>query len=266
MFHRRFESTMVSPEPRFARIAAMIGDPTRARMLSALMGGQFMAAGELAAAAGVSAQTASGHIGKLLASELVVLRTQGRHRYFRLADAEIGHALEALSLVAERSASASKWEQGAYKPLKVARTCYSHLAGELGVALFEGMLARGTITAFEGQFLLSRKGHEELTALGVELAPALAREAGEAAGPASRRLAYPCLDWSERRDHLAGTLAVALLALALERGWLRRVANSRALTLTPPGRKAFEPWLSGAREQVPSKAEGREDQELSQAL
>jgi DNA-binding transcriptional ArsR family regulator len=129
---------MTSPEPRFARIAAMIGDPTRARMLSALMGGQYLAAGELAAAAGVSAQTASTHITKLLDSELVALRVQGRHRYLRLADAEIAHALEALSLVAERGAASAKWEQGAYKPLKAARTCYSHLAGELGVALFDG--------------------------------------------------------------------------------------------------------------------------------
>src|SRR5213075_486957 len=110
----RSESTdthrMNSPEPRFAKVAAMIGDPTRARMLAALMGGQYMAAGELAAAAGITAQTASTHIAKLLDAELVVTRTQGRHRYFRLADADIAHALEALSLVAERNASASKWE------------------------------------------------------------------------------------------------------------------------------------------------------------
>jgi DNA-binding transcriptional ArsR family regulator len=254
---------MVSPEPRFARIAAMIGDPTRARMLSALMGGQFLAAGELAAAAGVSAQTASGHIAKLLASELVVLRAQGRHRYVRLADEEIGHALEALSLVAERSASAAKWEQGAYKPLKIARTCYSHLAGELGVALFEGMLSRGTIAAQDGSFLLTPQGRVELTALGVDL-PAL-QSSGASAPAGARRLAYACLDWSERRDHLAGTLAVALLAHALQRGWLRRAPESRALTLTPPGRKALEPWLA-CRARVDASGVGRKDQELSQAL
>src|SRR2546423_11903439 len=138
------------PEPRFAKVAAMIGDPTRARMLSALMGGQYLAAGELATAAGVTAQTASMHIAKLVDAELVVARSQGRHRYFRLADAEIGHALEALSLVAERGAQADKWTQGPYKPLKAARTCYSHLAGELGVALFEGLLARGTLVGCDG--------------------------------------------------------------------------------------------------------------------
>jgi DNA-binding transcriptional ArsR family regulator len=229
---------MTSPEPRFARVAAMIGDPTRARMLSALMGGQYLAAGELAAAAGVSAQTASTHIAQLLDSELVVLRTQGRHRYLRLADAEIAHVLETLSLVAERGASASKWTQGAYKPLKAARTCYSHLAGELGVALFDGLLARGTIVPCDGHFALSASGRDELQQLGVALPPVNAA--------AARRVAYACLDWSERRDHLAGSLAVALLEHALQQGWLRRVSDSRALTLTPPGAQALARWIGVA--------------------
>jgi DNA-binding transcriptional ArsR family regulator len=192
---------VISPEPRFAKIAAMIGDPTRARMLAALMGGGFMAAGELAQAAGVTPQTASTHIAKLVDSELVVARSQGRHRYFRLADADIAHALEALSLVAERNAVADKWERGAYKPLKAARTCYGHLAGELGVKLFEGLLARGTLTPHEGHFTLTEKGREQLAALGLSL---------PAATSTARRFAYPCLDWSERRDHLAGALAEAM--------------------------------------------------------
>ena len=101
-----------SPEPRFARIATTIGDPTRARMLSALMGGEYLSAGELAAAAGVAPQTASTHIARLLESDLVVLRAQGRHRYFRIADGEVAQALETLSIVAERSAGFAKWEQG----------------------------------------------------------------------------------------------------------------------------------------------------------
>ena len=234
---RRFRD-MNTPEPRFAKVAAMIGDPTRARMLSALMGGQYLAAGELAAAAGVTAQTASAHIAKLVDSELVVARAQGRHRYFRLADADIAHALETLSLVAERSASADKWEQGAYKPLKAARTCYSHLAGELGVALYEGLLKRGTLTPCDGHFALSGAGREELEALGVAL-PAAAQ------GANARRFAYPCLDWSERRDHLAGSLAVTLLDHAMTQRWLRRASDgSRALSLTPSGAKALAPWLA----------------------
>ncbi len=136
---------MHSPEPRFARIASVIGDPTRARMLSALLAGRFLSAGELAAMAGVTAATASAHIAKLVDAGLLVTRRQGRHHYLGLADAEIAHALEALSLVAERDGADRRWSQGAYKPLKAARTCYRHLAGELGVALLDGLLARGTI-------------------------------------------------------------------------------------------------------------------------
>ncbi len=227
----------ISPEPRFAKVASMIGDPTRARMLSALMGGEFLAAGELAAAAGVSAQTASTHIAKLLDAELIVLRTQGRHRYLRLAGEDVAHALEALSFVAERSASADKWAQGAYKPLKAARTCYRHLAGELGVALFEGLLRRGSIVPEAGHFRLTPEGCAELGALGVPLPDAPMPPS------AARRFAHPCLDWSERRDHLAGTLATALLDHGIERKWLARRAGSRALTLSPAGAAALAPWI-----------------------
>jgi DNA-binding transcriptional ArsR family regulator len=224
------------PEPRFARIATMIGDPTRARMLSALMGGGWLAAGELATAAGVTAATASAHIAKLVDGELVVARTQGRHRYFRLADADIGHALEALSLVAERSANAAKWDHGAYKPLKAARSCYRHLAGELGVRLLDGLIARATVVRADGGFALTDAGRAELAALGVDVAQPVAPTA-------ARRFAYPCVDWSERRDHLAGTLAAALLDAAIERRWLLRTPESRALTLTPAGARALAPWL-----------------------
>ena len=227
---------MSSPEPRFARVAAMIGDPTRARMLAALMGGQYLAAGELARCAGVSAQTARAHIAKLLDSELVVLRTQGRHRNLRLADEHIAHVLESLAIVAERGVSAGKWEQGAYKPLKAARTCCRHLAGELGVALYEGLLARGTLQPQDGHFALSDAGRAELQRLGLVLPSETAASA--------RRFAFACLDGSERRDHLAGSLAVALLDHALATGWLRRAPGSRALRLTPAGTKALAPWIA----------------------
>ncbi len=227
---------MTAPEPRFAKIAAMIGDPTRARMLAALMGGGYLAAGELAQAAGVTPQTASAHIAKLVETELVAVRTQGRHRYFRIADADIAHALESLSLVAERSAAADKWARGPYKPLKAARSCYGHLAGELGVRLCDGLLARGTLAPHDGHFMLTATGRAELQALGLDLP----------AGAPSRRHAYPCLDWSERRDHLAGSLAVAMLEHGLSQGWLLRQKDSRALTLTASGERAWAPWLAGA--------------------
>ncbi len=225
---------MPSPEPRFAKIAAMIGDPTRARMLSVLMNGEFVAAGELAGAAGISAQTASTHIAKLLDAELIVLREQGRHRYVRLAGDEVAQVLEALSFVAERSAHADKWERGAYKPLKAARTCYRHIAGELGVALFDGLLARGTLAAEQSHYALTDAGRAELQGLGIELPND---------STASRRFAHACFDWSERRDHLAGSFAVTLLDHGLAQGWLRRVKDTRALQLTPPGAKALARWI-----------------------
>lgn len=228
---------MVSPEPRFARVAAMIGDPTRARMLAALMGGQALSAGELARAAGVGASTASTHIAQLIDSELVALRVQGRHRYLRLADAEIGHALEALSLVAERRAGASKWDQPAYRPLKAARSCYTHLAGELGVALFDGLLRRRTLQPCDGGFELTDAGRTQWQALGVDV-----DEVSGRGGPA--RFAYPCLDWSERRDHLAGRFASAVLEHGLAHDWLRRIGDSRALRLTPTGSAALAPWIN----------------------
>jgi DNA-binding transcriptional ArsR family regulator len=238
---KRTHTMQPAPEPRFAKVAAMIGDPTRARMLAALMGGEYLAAGELASAAGISAQTASAHIAKLVDAELVVVRSQGRHRYLRLADADVAKVLEALSFVAERSAHADKWEQGAYKPLKTARTCYSHLAGELGVALFEGLLARGALVPCDGHYALSDAGRADMGALGLDLPDGPHGPQG-----AARRFAHACFDWSERRDHLAGNLAVGLLQLSLDRGWFRRTPGSRALQLTVPGSRALGPWLAPA--------------------
>lgn len=226
------------PEPRFARIATTIGDPTRARMLAALMGGEYLAAGELAQAAGVTPQTATAHIAQLVEAGLVELRRQGRHRYLRIADAEVARILESLSLVAERRADRTKWEHGAYKPLKAARTCYDHIAGELGVALFDGLLARGTLVASPSGYALSDEGRAQWRALGLEPDASVTTRAREA---------YACLDWSERRDHLGGRLAARLLAHGLEHCWLSRVHGTRALELLPAGRTALEPWLHAAQ-------------------
>lgn len=231
---------MNAPEPRFAKVAAMIADPTRARMLALLMNGQAHTAGELAAAAGVTAATASGHLSQLVDTELVVPRAQGRHRYFRLADERIAHALEALSLVAERGAAEAKWQQADYLPLKRARTCYCHLAGELGVAWLEGLLRCGHLQSQPGWYALTPSGAAALVAAGVVLPPRLPQ-----AEAAQKRFAYPCLDWSERRDHLAGTLAVSLLENARAHDWLRPQPGSRALSLTPLGRQALAPWVAG---------------------
>ena len=213
-------------EPRFARIAAAIGDPTRARMLGALMDGASLPAGEIAQAAGINPSTASGHLARLIDEGLVAVQAQGRHRYYRVRDADVARALEALSVVAERSSARDKWQREPYRPLKFARSCYRHLAGELGVRLHQALLTRKGLMGTEDGYELTVAGRSWLEDIGLDPA-SIAR--GE-------RYAYPCLDWSERRHHLAGSLATSLLEHFLGRRWLVRTPGSRALKLTPHGR------------------------------
>lgn len=219
-------------EPRLARVAAMVADPARSRMLAYLMSGEFASAGELARAASVSAATASGHLARLLAADFVICEPRGRHRYYRLADAEVAHALEALSLVAERGTHERSWSAPARQRLRLTRCCYGHLAGQLGVRLFDRLRSEGHLVPADDGLALTDSGRVWLAQIG--LAPP-ARIAG-------RRYAYPCLDWSERRDHLAGLLADALCRHLVDRGWLRR-DSGRALALTPSGRTELLPRL-----------------------
>lgn len=219
------------PEPRFARVAAMMGDPTRARMLALLLGNPCATAGEIARCAGITPQTASAHLVKMMRAELIAARQQGRHRYFRLANDEVAHALEALSVVAERRAVGSRavqWARGAYRPLREARSCYGHLAGRLGVALHDRLLEGRFLTLMEETYRLSGDGRAMLEGLGLGV---------ERFEHARQPLVYPCLDWSERRDHFAGPLAVALLGHFLARRWLRRIDGTRAVAPTPAGRR-----------------------------
>jgi DNA-binding transcriptional ArsR family regulator len=225
--------SLPSVEPRFARIAAAMGDPTRARMLSVLLSGASLPAGEIAQAAGVNASTASQHLALLVDEGLVAMQAQGRHRYFRVKDADVAHALEALSLVAERASAGGKWHREPFQPLKYARTCYRHLAGELGVRLHEALVARGRLK-------VGRHGYD-ITPAGLGWLEEIGMEAGGAAG--GERFAFPCLDWSERREHLAGRLATGLLDHFMARRWLVRVGESRALKLTPQGSRTLLPLL-----------------------
>jgi DNA-binding transcriptional ArsR family regulator len=219
-------------EPRIARVAAMIADPARSLMLAYLLSGEFASAGELAAAASVQPATASGHLAKLQEADLVVCEARGRHRYYRLADQDVAHALEALALVAERPTHARMWEHPTRSRLRFARCCYGHLAGELGVNLLMAMLARQALTAAHDGYALTPQGQQWLGGLGMAPTPPTAR----------RRFAYPCLDWSQRRDHLAGQLADEMLAHFVDKGWLRR-ADGRALALTPLGQQVLMPAL-----------------------
>ncbi|WP_242671338.1 ArsR/SmtB family transcription factor [Hylemonella gracilis] len=219
-------------EPRLARVAAVVADPARSRMLAYLLSGDYASAGELARAASVTPATASGHLGKMLEAQFIVCEQRGRHRYYRLADAEVAHALESLALVAERDVHEREWARPERERLRQARCCYGHLAGALGVRLFDSLLQREGLRASPEGFDVSEAGRAWLAELGYT----------PSAPTRKRRYAYRCLDWSERRDHLAGQLADGLLQHFLERGWLRR-GTGRAIELTPTGQQALLPRL-----------------------
>lgn len=227
---------MATPhEPRLARVAAMVADPARSRMLSHLLSGDFATAGELARAGSVTAATASGHLAKLVDARFVVCEPRGRHRYFRLAGPEVAHALEALALVAEQGERDEAWSRPQRRALREARCCYGHLAGRLGVRLFESLLAGEGLQAAPEGYALTERGRAWLADLG--FAPA--------APNGRRRYAYACMDWSERRDHLAGQLADELFRHCVDKDWLRRGAG-REVALTPRGQRLLLPRLSPA--------------------
>jgi DNA-binding transcriptional ArsR family regulator len=213
--------------PPIARVAHLIGDPARANMLSALMSGKALTASELTRAAGVTAQTASGHLAKLQDGGLVLCAQQGRHRYFRLAAPEIADVLESLMSVAVRQGPSDVRTGPSDAALRRARVCYDHLAGEAGVALVDGLAASGRLLARDGGFSVPAEGRRFFCAFGVDMDRLEAQR---------RPVCRACLDWSERRPHLGGGLGAALLEQFLAKGWMRRVEGSKALFVTPKGR------------------------------
>jgi DNA-binding transcriptional ArsR family regulator len=211
-----------------ASVAALIGDRARYAMLQALMDGSERPAGELARVAGVSAATASGHLQRLAAGGLVAVRSCGRHRYFRLGGPLVAAAVEALGLIAPQMEVRSLRQSITAAALAEARSCYDHLAGRAGVALRETLLSCGALSAEgAGDFRLTDRGLRFLEDFGLDPEPILRSR---------RMLARDCLDWTERKPHLAGALPSALLARFLEAGWLERHRNDRGLTVTDFGR------------------------------
>lgn len=209
-----------------AEVGAMVGDPARANMLIALMDGRALAAGELAYAAGVTAQTASGHLAQMAAAGLVACARQGRHRYYRLASPEVAQMIEAMMRVA--AVGPVRRRPARIDPgLTAARTCYDHLAGRLGVALCERLVDRGDVVLDDEAGQLTDAGSRTLGAFGVDLA---------ALRHGRRCFCRPCLDWSERRPHLGGALGAALARQMFALGWIRRVRDGRAVAVTPAGR------------------------------
>lgn len=217
--------------PNIANIAALIADPARAAILDALLDGRAWTATELSLEAGVTPQTTSSHLAKLLDGGMVRVAKQGRHRYYRLAGPEVAHILETLAVVAGgRKAPRSAGQAEAAK-LRHARTCYDHLAGQLGVGLVRAMVAQRVLKPETEDFAVTRKGEDFLRGLGIDLAAARAKR---------RAFARQCIDWSEREPHLGGALGAALAARCFDAGWLRRVRASRRVEVTPAGARELE--------------------------
>lgn len=217
--------------PDITHAAALIGDPARANMLIALMSGKALTATELAGEAGITLQTASSHLAKLREGGMLVMRRQGRHRYFALAGSEVAAALETLMGLAARAGHLRTRTGPSNTALRTARVCYNHLAGDLGVQMFESLSARDFLVSGPDGPALSPSGAAFIAELGIDLA-ALSRSRGA--------LCRECLDWSERRSHLAGVLGRALFARMEALGWARRETHSRAVHFSPRGRKAFD--------------------------
>jgi DNA-binding transcriptional ArsR family regulator len=221
----------------FASVAALAGDPARAGMLHALMDGRALTASELARVAGVTAQTASGHLARMAETGLICVEKQGRHRYHRLASPAVAHMMESIMQVASTLEPSRPWLSVGPRDaaLRAARTCYDHLAGRLGVALADAMAAGGYAELETDGGLITESGFAFLDRIGID-AGALAAHRGRRG---ARIMCRPCLDWSERRPHLAGAVGAALCALSLERRWIRRIDGTRAVAVTPHGRRVF---------------------------
>lgn len=221
----------------FAQIAALAGDPARVSMLHALMDGRALTAGELARAAGIAPQTASSHLGRLVSSGIVSVEKQGRHRYHRLATPSVARMLESIMQVAaELQPSAMAVVVGPKDlALRNARTCYDHFAGRLGVALADSMIARGFVELHSDAGILRDNGIAFLDDLGIPVAPLQSGRTKRS----GRVLCRPCLDWSERRPHLAGVVGAAICSHGLANGWVRPSQDSRAVIVTPKGHRIF---------------------------
>ena len=213
-------------KPSIVTIGVAIGSPARAAMLDALVDGHALTATELARVARVAPATASAHLEKLLRSGLLVRERHGRHRYFRIAGPEVAEALEVLARLGSERAAPKPPPSREQKSILRARLCYDHFAGELGVAMASTMVDRGWLVPEDRDFRLTDSGQEFFTGLGIDL---------DAARSKRRMFARQCLDWSERRPHLAGSLGAALAARAFEEGWVKRTRRPREVALTTHG-------------------------------
>jgi len=221
----------------FAEIAALAGDPARASMLHALMDGRALTTTMLSRVAGIAPQTASGHLGRLTAVGLLSVERQGRFRHYRLANASVARMLETIMQVAaelEPDRARLSIARGDSE-LRKARTCFDHFAGQLGVALADGLVARGFVELTGEAGMVTEAGLSFLNAAGLDIGPLLSRRPRRL----RRLLCRQCFDWSERRSHLGGALGALICAHSMNNGWTRRLEGTRAVLITPKGEKIF---------------------------
>jgi DNA-binding transcriptional ArsR family regulator len=209
-----------------AAAAALLAEPARATLVSAVMHHGALPASDLAARAGVAPSTASEHLARLVAGGFLDSEKQGRHRYYRLADPAVAAAVEALALVAPQPPVRSLREATRSELLRHARTCYDHLAGRVGVAVAQSLEADGTLVLRDEDYVIGPRADARLAKLGIDLAELNGRR---------RPLVRACLDWSEREPHVAGALGAAIASRLFELGWIKRHEGSRSVETTPDG-------------------------------
>jgi DNA-binding transcriptional ArsR family regulator len=213
-----------------AEIASLVGDPARANILCALLDGRALTASELAYSAGISPQTASGHLAKLARANLIQLAKQGRHRYYRLTGPQIGHMLESIVSVANAAPPRYRPRTRREEHWRKARTCYDHFAGLLGVGIADSLSNHGHLVLADEGGDITASGEKLLLKLGVEI---------ENARAGRRVFCRPCLDWTERRPHLGGAIGAALATRCFELGWVERMRDKRGLNITPKGERGL---------------------------
>lgn len=216
--------------PDLALVASLVGDTARANILGALLGGRALTASELAYFAHVSPQTTSGHLAKLTEGKLLTVLRQGRNRYYRLATPLVAQMLEGIMAVASEGPRRHRPISKADEAMRMARTCYDHFAGKLGVGLADSLIERGYLVLTTEAGEVTEPGAAFLADFGLDLGALRARR---------RTLCRPCLDWTERRPHIGGTVGAALARRCIELGWLARLRDSRALAITPGGRRGL---------------------------
>ena len=222
-------------EKDFSEIAALFGDKSRAIMLWNLLDGRAYTATELATCASISSQSASNHLSKFLQKKILTVEKQGRHRYYRLSSPEVAQVIESMAGLLSMQTGYKTIKRPKISAFTYARTCYKHLAGEVGVKITEAMILHKIITIAEKDFELTKKGKKWFIDFGISI---------DSLQNLKRSFSHKCLDWSERKHHLAGALGDALLERMLKKDWFRKHKNTRELVLTAKGKKEIQQLLN----------------------